>query len=430
MPAPSVPRPFRPYAAVLRTPGALAFSATGLVARLPMSMFGLAIVLAVSGSGGTYTRAGLAAGVATLAHAIGSPLQARVADRYGQRRLLAPLLTGFGLALGSLTAIVGPAAVGEAPFLLLLAAAAATGVTFPQIGALVRARWARLHTAPRLSTAFAWESVLDEVVYVVGPLLAVFLATGVHPLGGLAAVLALTVGGGYAFAAQRATEPSVRVHTAGDAREGLPVVALAGMVAAFAFMGGIFGIVELGTVALAEHLGATAASGPALAILAAGSLLAGVAAGSIHWKTPPQRRFAVGLAAFGLAVVPLALVGSVPLLFAAIFVAGIAIAPTLIAGFSMVEAEVPAGRLTEGLAWAAMAITVGAALGAAAIGPVIDRIGPSASFLVASACGGLAAVAGALGSRAARRRSDREPLAQRERRNPDDGPGDSPGDVA
>ncbi|NIQ57566.1 MAG: MFS transporter, partial [Gammaproteobacteria bacterium] len=127
-------------------------------------------------------------------------------------------------------------------FPLLLAAAAATGLTFPQIGALVRARWARLHTAPRLSTAFAWESVLDEVVYVVGPLLAVFLATGVHPLGGLAAVLALTVGGGYAFAAQRATEPAVRAHAPGGARDRLPAVALAWMVAGFAFMGGIFGI--------------------------------------------------------------------------------------------------------------------------------------------------------------------------------------------
>ena len=404
-------RPLRPYAAVLRTPGALAFTAAGLVARLPMSMYGLAIVLAVSESGGTYTRAGLAAGVATMAHAVGSPLQARVADRHGQARLLVPLLTAFGLALGSLTAIVGEAAVGDAPFALLLATSAATGLTFPQIGALVRARWARLHSAPRLSTAFAWESVLDEVVYLVGPLLAVLLSTGVHPLGGLVAVLVFTLGGGFAFAAQRATEPAVRAHPSASARERLPVGALGWMVAAFALMGTIFGIIELSTVALAGHLGATAASGPALAILAAGSLLAGLGAGAFPWKASPQRRFTAGQALLGLAVLPLALVGNVPLLFAASFVAGFAIAPTLIAGFSMVESEVPQSRLTEGLAWASMAITVGAALGAAVSGPVIDRIGPSQSFLVASACGGVAAVAGALGGVAGARRARREQAA-------------------
>lgn len=385
---------FGPYAEVLRTPGARAFSAAGLIARLPMSMLALGIVLAVTLSGGSYGPAGVAAGLATAGHAAASPVQARAADRVGQRRMLLPLLFGHGIAIVVLVAVVDRAAVGEAPFALLAAAALLTGATFPQIGALVRARWAGLHSATgRLHTAYAWESALDEVAFVVGPIVVVVLATNVHPVAGLVAVLAFTLSGGFAFASLRSTQPPIRPAMATGHRDRLPVATLTWTVAAFVFMGAIFGIAELSTVAVADEFGATAAAGPALAVFAAGSLIAGLAAGAVHWKTSPRRRFVIGQAALAAAVLPLAFAGNLPILFAAIFVAGFAIAPTLIAGFSMIQAVVPASRVTEGLAWASTAITVGAAAGAAAGGPIIDRIGGSNTYLVAFGCGVLATLA-------------------------------------
>lgn len=385
---------FGPYADVLRTPGARAFSVAGLIARVPMSMFGLGILLAVTESGGTYTLGGLTAGIALAAQAAAAPVQARIADRLGQRRLLLPLLTAHAVGLASLIAVVGDAAAGDLPYAALAASTILTGVTFPQIGALVRARWASLYTAtPRIHTAYAWESVLDEVVYIVGPTIVVLLSTSVHPLAGLVAMLLLTLGGGYSFAALRMTEPPVQRLAAGTRRERLPKFTLGWLVVAFVFMGGIFGSAEVATVAFTEELGAKAASGPALAVFAAGSLIAGLVAGAVHWKASLRRRFIVGQAALAAAVLPLALVGSIPLLLMAIFVAGFAIAPTLITGFSMVEAEVPAGRLTEGLAWVSTALTVGVAAGAAVAGPVIDRVGASEGYLVGFGCGVLATLA-------------------------------------
>lgn len=359
-----------------------------------MSMFGLGILLAVTGSGGTYTRAGLAAGLSLVGQAAGSPVQARIADRVGQRRMLLPLLAAHAIGLGTLIVVVDDAAVGDIPFAVLGAAAVLAGCTLPQIGALVRARWARLHTAtPRLHTAYAWESVLDEVVFVVGPLLVVLLATGVHPLGGLVAIMVLALGGGFVFATLRATEPPVRPITTRADREPLPLVTLAWMVVAFVFMGAIFGSVEVATVAFTESLGSTAMAGPVLAVFAGGSLVAGLVTGAVHWKSVPRRRFVIGQGALAVAVLPLTFVGSIPLLFVAIFLAGFTISPTLIAGFSMVEAEVPASRLTEGLAWVSTALSVGVAVGAAVAGPVIDRIGASEAYLVAFACGVLATLA-------------------------------------
>jgi MFS family permease len=395
---------FGPYSAVLRTPGARAFSGTGLVARLPMSMFGLGIVLSITGSGGSYTQAGFAAGAALVGQAIGSPLQARVADRIGQRRMLIPLLVAHGVALGGLILVVGDAAAGEIPYPVLVVVAVLSGLTLPQIGALVRARWAWLHSAtPRLHTAYAWESVLDEVVFVVGPILVVALATGLHPAAGLVAILGLGVVGGFVFASLRATEPRIRRHSGPAVRERLPAATLAWIVAAFVFMGAIFGSVEVTTVAFTEALGAPSMAGPVLAVFAGGSLVAGLVAGAIHWKSRPRRRFLVGQAALGAAVLPLSFVGTVPLLFLAVFIAGFAISPTLITGFSMIEAEVPASRLTEGLAWVSTALSVGVAAGAAVVGPVIDQVGPSEAYLVAFVCGVLATLACFVGVTADRR---------------------------
>ena len=379
----------RPYAEVLRQPGAFAFSASGFVARLPMSMYGIGIVLAVSARSGSYGRAGLVAGAALLAQAAAAPWQARLADQFGQRRMLLPVLALHAVSFGAFILLIG-----RAPLFALVATSAMSGATLPSFGSMVRARWAHLHTGTqRLHTAYALESVLDEVVFVVGPILATVLATSVHPLSGLVTYLVLTLGGGLLFAAQRATEPPSRSRAHRSVTDRLPVRTLGWIVATFVFMGGIFGSIEVVTVAFADEAGAIEAAGPVLAVLALGSLIAGLVVGAMHWRSGPRRRFVVGQAVMAAALAPLPLVGSVPVLAVVVFVAGLAISPTLIAGFSLVEAEVPASRLTEGLAWISTALNVGVALGAAVGGPVIDSAGASEGFLVALASGLLATLA-------------------------------------
>lgn len=368
-----------------------------------MAMFGLSIVLAITELGGSYSSAGVIAGVALVAHAGGSPIQARLADRLGQRRMLLPVIAVHAAGLAALIWLLPDAAVGEAPWPPFITMVAITGATLPQMGALVRARWAHLEratpgSAAGLHTAYAWESVVDEVIFVAGPILAVMLSTSVHGLAGLVAIGVFTISGGLIFAAQRSTDPPGRRPASAADREPLPIATMTWLVIAFIFMGAIFGSVEVATVAFTEALGAKQASGPVLAVFAGGSLIAGVITGAVSWRTPPRRRFLVGQAALAAAVLPLMFIGSIPLLIPAIFIAGFGISPTLIAGFSMVEAEVPASRLTEGLAWVSTALGIGVALGAAVAGPVIDRIGPSEAFGVAFVCGALAAAACLLGT--------------------------------
>ncbi|MYW31101.1 MFS transporter, partial [Streptomyces sp. SID2119] len=99
----------------------------------------------------------------------------------------------------------------------LFAAAVPTGASVPQIGPMVRARWAAMLGAtpdrpasPLMSTAAAFESVTDEFTFVIGPVIATALCTGVHPAAGLITEAALTLVGGLLFAAQRATQPAPR----------------------------------------------------------------------------------------------------------------------------------------------------------------------------------------------------------------------------
>lgn len=383
---------------MLRTPGALAFSLSGLVARLPISMFGLAIVLAITELGGSYEQAGLLAGLALVATAVGAPVQARLADRYGQDAMLWPVLTLHAAGLGTIM-IMTPAAAESRAVAGYAIVVFLTGLTQPQIGALVRARWARLHSAtPHLHTAYAWESVVDEVIFVLGPIVAVTTATAIHGLAGLGAILVFTVAGGFTFAAQRSTQPEVRVRTPDTPTDPLPVLTLTWMVIAFIFMGAIFGSVEVATVAFTEALGAKGVSGLALAVFAMGSLIAGVLTGAITWRASARRRFVIGQGVLAAAILPLAFIDSIPLLLPAMFIAGFGISPTLIAGFSMVEAEVPASRLTEGLAWVSTALGAGVALGAAVAGPVVERIGPSEAFLFSFAAGALATLTCAIGA--------------------------------
>jgi MFS family permease len=393
---------WRPYADILTIPGAAAFSVSALIARLPMSMFGLSVIFAVEAASGSYGDAGVLAGLALLGQGVASPIQARLADRWGQARMLVPVLVAHATGLAAFIVLLE-----HAGFVVLAVAALVTGVTLPQIGALVRARWARLDVGARgLHTAYAWESVLDEVVFIAGPLVATLLSTTVDPRAGLVLCLTLTTAGGLVYAAQRRTDPGSRrtADAAAPVTTGTSMLAaMVRLVITFAFMGVLFGSIEVVTVAFTAQVGSPGAAGVVLAVFALGSLLAGLVAGSIQSRFGPQRRFVVGQLVLAAAVLPLPFVGSAAVLGAILFVAGFAIAPTLIAGYSLVQAEVPAARLTEGLAWVSTALNAGVAAGAAAAGPIIDRAGASTAFWVPVAGGVLATVSGGLGAALRRR---------------------------
>ena len=158
-------------------------------------------------------------------------------------------------------------------------------------------------------------------------------------------------------------------------------------------LGTLFGAAEVSTVAFASERGLAGYAGLLLALWAAGSLIAGVITGMVTWRIGPATRLRQGSVAMFVAMIPLSLIGSMWVMGAWLFVAGFAIAPTLVASLSLVEKAVPQSRLTEGMAIVETALVAGVAPGAAVAGQIIDSHGPSTAYLVSLGAGLVAAVA-------------------------------------
>lgn len=382
-----------PYRAVLSRPGALAFSAAGVIARLPMSMVGIGIVLMIEALRDSYGLAGRVSAVYVLAQAVCSPQLARLVDRYGQARVMRPAVA---VSATGLVGLVVLAAV-DAPVPTLYACAVVVGATIGSFGAMVRARWSHLLDDPRaLHTAYSLESALDELVFVVGPVLATTLATGVAPAAGLIVPVVGMVLGGYWFLAQRATQPPPRPYVPVEGVRRRSVMRSGGMIVlavVFVAMGSIFGATDVATVAFAEEAGRPGLAGVVLAVFACGSLISGLLYGARHWVTPLWQRFAVGIVALAVGAALFVLVSSMVALAVVMFVAGFAIAPTLVNGNALVQHFVPRERLTEGLTWVGTSLGVGVSAGSSIAGSAIDRQGSHGGYLVVVASAALAVVA-------------------------------------
>lgn len=364
---------------------------TGLVARLPISMVGLGIVLLVSAATGSYGVAGAISAAYMIANASFAILQGRLLDRLGQGRVLAAASIGFGLAISLLVVSVQ----ADWPTLTTYAFAAAGGALLPQVGSAVRARWSHALAQPAdVQTAFALEAVLDEAVFILGPILVALLATAWHPVAGIAVAVVACVVGTLAFCAQRATEPPAHPqHSTDGPRPQMPWRAVVPLAVVCAALGVLFGAAEVTTVAFADEQGHKAVSGGLLALWAFGSLASGVITGAVHWRRGPAHRVRWGAFAMACAMTPLYFVGSLPVMGVALFVAGFAIAPTMIASMSLTEAVVPGGRLTEGMAIMQTGLVAGVAPGATLSGVVVDHQGASAAYLVSVGAGLVAALA-------------------------------------
>jgi MFS family permease len=381
----------RTYRDVLAHPGALAFSLTGLVARLPISMAGLGIVLLVEAATGSYGLAGSVSAAYMVANAVLAILQGRLLDRWGQ----GPVLAVAGTVFGAATAVLVWSVEAGWPLTATYVAAAVAGGSLPQIGSAVRARWAHVLDRPaQVQTAYALEAVFDEVVFILGPILVTVLATLVDPVLGLAVAAVAGSLGAWGFAAQRATAPPAHGQpTTGSGGAPLPWRTLVPLTVVSACLGVLFGAAEVTTVAFADEEGAPGWAGGLLALWALGSLLSGVVTGAIAWRRGPAARLKVGAAAMACAMAPLPLVGSLPVMGLVLLVGGAAIAPTLIASMSLVQTTTPRARLTEGMAMVQTGLVAGVAPGAAASGFVVDQAGASAAYLVSLGAGLLAVVA-------------------------------------
>jgi MFS family permease len=391
-------RPLRPYADVFRIPGAWRFSAAGIIGRMPMSMFGLGTVLLISASTGKYGVAGAVSASGSLAYAFSSPLVARLADSRGQRPVLLVQLAVFATASGALIAAV----LLKAPTWVFFAPGAIAGGSMPSLGAMVRVRWsALLAGTPRLHAAFSFESVADELCFVIGPAAVTLLATEVFPAAGVGVSALLCLAGTLWYAAERRTEPppARAAATPKGAHRGAPAPGLFVLTPLYVLLGAMFVSIDLSTVSFAQHFGHKPLAGFILGTYALGSATGGFWYGSRQWRSPIQNRFAVTLTLTVLGVATFWAQPNLITLTCVIYVCGLTIAPTLIAGFSLLEEQAKPGRSTEAMSWLSSGIGVGLAVGSSVVGFIIDAHGPRVGYAFAASCGAASAVTCLLGLR-------------------------------
>jgi MFS family permease len=250
----------------------------------------------------------------------------------------------------------------------------------------------------RVGTAMALESVADEVVFVAGPAIVVVLATALDPAAGLLTALGLCAVGTVVFVGLRATEPPVHA----DSGRGPSAIRSAGLrtaTLAMVFVGVVFGGLEVVMVAFAEEEGRESAAGFLLPLIAVGSAGSGLLYGVLRWRSPLERRFLAALVGLALGVVPVVLAPTVALMAPAALLAGLAISPTLIAGFALAERLVPPASRTEGFTWLNSGVGVGVAAGSAVGGALAEGPGARAAFLTCLVGALLALAAGAGGRR-------------------------------
>ncbi|MFF1626092.1 MFS transporter [Streptomyces sp. NPDC058272] len=393
-----MPQHRTPYHRLFTTPGARAFTLGNLIARLPMGMFSVSAVIMIAGARGSYALAGAVTATGLAATAVVAPWTARLVDRYGQARIAVPA-TAIAV-LGSLALLL--CVRYGAPNWTLFAAYAATATT-PNTGGMSRARWAHLLQGDpaALHTANSFEQAADELCFMLGPVLAAFLCGTFFPEAGTLVGGVLLMAGVLIFAAQRSTEPPAQPRTTSKSpalAPGMPALLLG-----FLATGAVFGSVEVATIAFADARGHRSAAGAVLALQAAGSCAAGLLYGALkptgpspdlsaplEQGAPPSapswRRYPLCVAAMtALMTLPLlaaTLTGSLLALAGALLVAGMATAPTMITGMTLVQHRTPEGRLNEGMTLAVTGLLGGIACGSAIGGWVVEHVSTAAGYVV------------------------------------------------
>lgn len=376
------------YRRVLSAPHVARLWAVTTIARLPMGINGLAIVLAMRAETGSFAAAGVASGAHVLVVGISSPLQGRLLDRLGPRTAVPPLVAWHVVTLAAFVALLPSASVA-----VLVALAAVSGFGQPPWSAILRAMWPRLlGSESMVTTAFALDATLTEVVFVVGPLIVAAAVAVAAPQAALVAAIVLVTAGSALLVASPAVRSWEPEHHDGRGWFGpLASPGLLTVVLATIPIGLSFGAFEIALPAFAEEHGAAGDAGILIALWAVGSAIGGLAYGAREWVRPmPQRWIALTAALWLLLLAPV-LSDSVLAMALLVIPAGACIAPTLATGAQLMGTLAPPGMSTEAYAWGSTAIVIGFASGSAIGGALVEASDWRAPVLLATAAAAVGA---------------------------------------
>lgn len=366
------------YQRFLRTPHVRGVIISSAVGRLPDTLIPYGLLLFLAPRTG-FALAGAASGAYSLGQALASPVRGRLIDRVG-----ASIVLSVGGSLQSLILLgLVWAATAEAGASMLIAASAITGMVAPPVGVVVRRVWGfMMRKQDAKNTAYAFESVTAETLFIGGTVIAGSLATlGVTSLILAAACRAIGV---LTLARQLPvrTLPTALedVHWLGPLTSRAFRMLL--IVAAFNFA--VFGALDVGVAAFARASAAASLTGLLLAMTGLGSIVGGLVQGGRNWTGPLTRQQTGWLAAMSVATASVILAPNLALLALLLLVAGFPVAPAYTVQLTLGSEFAPPGTKTEALTWLISLQYVGFAVGNAFAGRVVQDAGPRAAFAAAA----------------------------------------------
>jgi MFS family permease len=386
-----------PLAEVLAISHVKAVATASLVARLPRGMASLAVVLLVHSATTSYAAAGVAGGAMAIGDAAISPLQGRLIDRLGQRRVLLPSAAVYFLLFAGLAA----AAETHGPAALLIAFAGAGGMAYPPISASMKSLWPGLVGGGRLlQTAYAIESLIQQTLFFLGPL----LVAGLVAVGSPA--IAVVTTGLFAFVGTLGfvASPASQAWRSAGRRPSLAGALASGgvrlVVAVTLSQSVFFGALYVAVPAFAARHGSADAAGLLLAAMNVGALVGGLVGASSRTSRGAVDRYVWLSVLLGAGVAPLLLARSLATMLLLLVVAGLFVAPTAAASYVLVDLVSPGGCRTEAFTWLSTAVAAGGALGSAVGGVLVDYASVEGTllFAVLSCIGGAAAAFAAHGA--------------------------------
>ena len=360
------------YSSLLKTPGVARIIAAQLTARFPFGMLSLAYLLHIERIHDSYGAAGLVLAATSIGQAIAGPLTSRWMGVWGMRRVL------------TLTMVVCAASIAAIAFIemsvpMYMAVGFIGGLSMPPIQPAVRTIYPKMVNSTQLTTLFSLDASAQEIIWVAGPVITTFVATQISTVHAIVIAGLFLVGGGLWFI----LSPEVgRVRIPRSKRKFGVVLAkpavLLSTITGFLLVGACAAI-EAAVVATFGHGGPEA--GIILAIFAIGSLAGGLSLGHVPvgpWAM--SRRMLAVFVGMALALASL----NFWWLALALLIAGIGIAPALAVMFAIVSATVKFSDTAEAYGWVGTGQLIGAAIGSAAAGFLIDGFGAFGGFCAAA----------------------------------------------
>ncbi|MEI6552296.1 MAG: MFS transporter [Actinomycetes bacterium] len=382
---------FSGYRTLIGTPGAMKFSIPGVIARMPISMDSLALIFIVVAVSDSYALAGALSATASAVMALATPHWSRVADRIGQSAMLVRVIPIKVIGLSLFTVLV----LNQTPVWTWFVSIILAESMSVNTGGLVRRRWLHILSPDKTSTAedeqdrhlintaYSFEALMDEIVFILGPIIVTACATTIAPAAGIISGIIFVMIGFPLFVMQKITEPPASPKRTVDPHPAvIGIKRVQAVVLSTTLLGGFFGSIAIVTVAFAQHRGQEGMSGILLAIWAFGSGIAAIINGTIKWKLSNASRFLMFLLALTLLSIPMLFAHSIVWLAVALFFNGFAVAPLVINAYGVAEGAVPAEQITETLTWVVAGMPMGGAISSALSGQVIDRFGADIAFWV------------------------------------------------